>query len=176
MPSTARQKSTQVSSSFSGNPKAMWSMDCNPAPEFRPAPAAPRSKSMAKGPSGPLWHYGRIEQLDAIEHAGARFLRLLHHGVFEAGAHLPLQIKQRAHRVDSRPPARRLAKQIIENLERERSGITRQQDLLEEALKIELALPRKATVVPGPLQHVHRQHGCVGELQEENPVAGYLGK
>src|SRR5439155_14198897 len=92
----------------------------------------------------------------------------------EPVSYLPLQIKQRSHRIDGRPAARRFAKQVIENFERERAGIARHQDLLEEVLEVELALPRKTAVVPGPLQHVHRQQRRVGELQEENLVAGYL--
>ena len=45
----------------------------------------------------------------------------------------------------------------------------------EKGLEIELALPGKIAVVSRPLQDIHYQQRRIGELHEEDLVAGYLG-
>ena len=82
------------------------------------------------------------------------------------------QIEDRLHRVDRGAPVGRLAEHVVEDLERKRSGVPRDQHLLQEARQVELALPRKAAVVPAPLQHVHREARRVRHLQEEDLLAG----
>ena len=91
----------------------------------------------------------------------------------EPAARLALEPEQRAHRVDRGAPVRRLAKDVVEDLERERSGVARAQHLLEEADDVELALAGKVAEVARPLQHVHRQQRRVGHLDEEDPLAGH---
>jgi len=85
--------------------------------------------------------------------------------------HLALEIKQRAHRVDRSAAIWSLAKDVVEDLERQRAGIARTQHLLEKIRDVELALAGKVAVVPRPLQHVHRQQRRVGHLQEEDALA-----
>ena len=62
-----------------------------------------------------------------------RLLAALLRARFQPVAHLPFEIEQRAHRVDGGAAVRRLAEQIVEDFERHRAGVARQQHLLEES-------------------------------------------
>ena len=68
-----------------------------------------------------------------------------------------------------------LAEDVVEDLERERPGVAGVQDRGEEARQVEAALAGEEPVVAAPLQHVHREHRGVGELEEEDLLAGDLG-
>ena len=85
--------------------------------------------------------------------------------------HLALEIKQRAHRVDRSAAIWSLAKDVVEDLERQRAGIARTQHLLEKIRDVELALAGEIPEVASPLQRVHRQERRVGQLHEEYLVS-----
>ena len=82
-----------------------------------------------------------------------------------------LQVEQRAHRVQGRGFRLGLAEGVAEHLQREGSAVPGGQHVPDEAGQVETTLTREATMVPGPLQHVHGQHRCVGQLQEEDLLA-----
>jgi hypothetical protein len=83
-----------------------------------------------------------------------------------------LEHQQRAHRVDRCAARVGQAEDVVEDLERQRARIAGGEDSIDQPADIERALAGKAAVVPAPLQDVHRQIRRVGELQEEDPVAG----
>src|SRR5215470_15478755 len=112
----------------------------------------------------------RIEKLDSLEHlralagalgSGRRF-------ALEACARLAFEEEQRLHRIYRRASIGRLAKQIVEDLERQRPAVAGDEHMLEKVREVELALAGEAAVVPAPLQHVHREPRRVGELEEED--------
>ena len=115
----------------------------------------------------------QAEQFGPLERPRARprgfAVRL--RGRLEARAHLAFEIKEGAHRVLGRAPVRRFAKDVVEDLERQRSGVAGHERLGEEILEVELALPGEAPEVPRPLQHVHDQQRRIGQLHEEQLVA-----
>ena len=85
-----------------------------------------------------------------------------------------LQEQQRAHRVDGHALRVGLAEHIVEDLERERSGVPGREDVPDERREVEPALAGEAAVVPAPLQDVHDQVRRVGELEVEDLLAGDL--
>ena len=87
---------------------------------------------------------------------------------------LALEHDQRAHRVDRHPARVGGAEDVVEDLERQWPAITGGEHVAEKAVEVEGALAGKAPVVAAPLQHVHRHPRRVGELDEEELVAGDL--
>ena len=65
-----------------------------------------------------------------------------------------------------------LAEDVVEDLERQRAVVAGGEHVLDEAGEVEAALAGEAAVVAAPLQDVHRQARRVGELEEEDPLAG----
>ena len=116
----------------------------------------------------------RVEQLDAVDRAGAfrRRRRCVRVHALQSRPRLGLEIEDRLHRVDRGAAIGRLAKDVVENFERKRSGVPGDEHVFEKTGEVELALTRKAAVVPAPLEHVHREARRVGHLQEKNLLAG----
>ena len=85
-----------------------------------------------------------------------------------------LEHQDRAHRVDRDPVGVGLAEDVVEDLERQRPVVARGPHVAHEGGQVEPALPREAAVVAAPLEHVHRDHRRVGELEEEDLLAGDL--
>ena len=65
-----------------------------------------------------------------------------------------------------------LAEVVVEDLQRPRPVVARGLHVAHEGGQVEAALAREAAVVAAPLEHVHAQHRRVGQLQEEDLVAG----
>ena len=86
-------------------------------------------------------------------------------------AHLAFEPEQRAHRVHRDAAVRRLAKDIVEDFQRQRAGVSGAHHLLEEAHHVEMTLARKIAVVACPLDHVHSEQRRIGHLHEDDPVA-----
>ena len=76
--------------------------------------------------------------------------------------------------VDCRPLGVGAAEYVVEDLERPRSVVTGGVDMLSERTEIEAALPREVSVMPAPLEDVHRQERSVRQLEEEDLLAGNL--
>src|SRR5262249_8931895 len=127
-------------------------------------------REFEEGEAADLGRRGRIEKFDSLEDVDplAGLLRPGGRPELEARARLCLEEEQRLHGVDRGAPVGRLAKQIVEYLERQRAAVTREEHLLQKAREVELTLTREATVVTAPLQNVHREAGRIGELQEED--------
>ena len=83
-----------------------------------------------------------------------------------------LQRQQRTQRVDRGALRVGLPEHVVEDLERQRSGVPGGQHVPEEGRQVERALAREQPVVPAPLEHVHVHRRGVGELQEEQLLAG----
>ena len=103
-----------------------------------------------------------LDELDA-EHSCAR--RQMRRGLVG-------ERDQRAHAVRGEPARRAGAELVVEDLERERAGIARRLDRPDEIGDGEIALSGKAAEMPAPAQHVHVELRRVGELDEEDAVAG----
>ena len=69
-----------------------------------------------------------------------------------------------------------LPEDVVEHLERQRPGVPGRQHVAEERGQVEGALAREQPVVPAPLQHVHVHVRRVGQLQEEQLLAGDLSR
>ncbi len=87
---------------------------------------------------------------------------------------LRFEEEQRLHRIDRGAPVGRFAEHVVEDLQRQRTAVTCEQHVLEEGRQVELALAGKASIVPAPLQNVHGEPGRIGELEEEDPLAGNI--
>ena len=85
---------------------------------------------------------------------------------------LALEHDQRAHRVDRHPARVGGTEDVVEHLQRQWPAITSGERVCEKATKVEGALAWKAPVVAAPLQHVHGHPRRVGDLDEEDLVAG----
>ena len=107
--------------------------------------------------------HGQLGEREALGARGGR------HG---GGAHLLAQGQQRAARVDGDAVGLGLAEVVVEDLQRPRPVVARGLHVAHEGGQVEPALAREAAVVAAPLEHVHAQHGRVGQLQEEDLVAG----
>lgn len=83
-----------------------------------------------------------------------------------------LQHEQRTQRVDGGRPGLRLPEHVVEHFQRERPFISGTHHMPDEPGDVEAALPGETAVVPAPLQHVHRHQRRVGQLQEEDLLAG----
>ncbi len=83
-----------------------------------------------------------------------------------------VQRQQRSVRVHRRPGRVGLPEDVVEDLERQRPGVPGGQHVTEEGLQVEGALTREQSVVPAPLQQVHVHRRGIGELQEEQLLAG----
>ncbi len=90
------------------------------------------------------------------------------------GSDLFFQMQERPMSVDCRPLGVSAAKYVVEDLERPRSVVTGGVDMLSERTEIEAALPREVSVMPAPLEDVHRQERSVRQLEEEDLLAGNL--
>jgi hypothetical protein len=116
-------------------------------------------------------HRRRVEQLDSVARDLCRRVAVSLGLDLEVLTDLALEQEQRAHRVRRGAPVRRLPKDVVEDLERQRPGVAGAQHQREIALEIELALPRETAMVARPLDDVHRQDRRVGHLQEEDLLA-----
>ena len=85
-----------------------------------------------------------------------------------------VQGQQRPVGIDSGPFRVGLPEHVVEDLQRQRPGIAGGQHVAEERRQVERALPGKQPVVPAPLQDVHVQVRGIGQLQEEQLLAGDL--
>src|SRR5207253_7352601 len=85
------------------------------------------------------------------------------------------QIQQGAQTIGGIGPGRRGAETVVEDFQRQRSGVATLDDWREEARQVELTLTRETAEVPAPLQNIHGQNRCVGHLQEKDLVARNLG-
>ncbi|MCO5571870.1 hypothetical protein L7F22_025618 [Adiantum nelumboides] len=83
--------------------------------------------------------------------------------------------EQRATGVDGRTGGVGLAEDVVEDLQRQRPGVPGGEHRREERGQVEPALTGEQPVVTAPGQHVHRQVRRVGELQEEQLLAGDVG-
>ena len=81
-----------------------------------------------------------------------------------------LEHDQRAHGVDRGAVGVGLAEDVVEHLERERTGVAGGQHAGEESDEVERALAGETAVVAAPLEHVHAQVRRVGELEVEDLV------
>ena len=90
------------------------------------------------------------------------------------GGDLFFQMQERPMSVDCRPLGVGAAEYVVEDLERPRSVVTGGVDMLSERIEIEAALPREVSVMPAPLEDVHRQERSVRQLEEEDLLAGNL--
>lgn len=65
-----------------------------------------------------------------------------------------------------------LPEDVVEDLEGERSVVTGAQDVFHQTRDVEAALTGEAAVVAAPLQDVHAEQRGVGQLEEEDLLAG----
>ena len=93
----------------------------------------------------------------------------------QPGGRLLLERQQGPQRVDGRPRRVRLPEDVVEDLEGQRSGVARGQHVAEEGRQVERPLAGEEAVVPAPLQDVHVHVRGVGQLQEEQLLAGDVG-
>jgi hypothetical protein len=84
-----------------------------------------------------------------------------------------LETDQRPHRVDRGAVGVGLAEDVVEHLERKWSAVAGVEHVAGERRQVEVPLPREEPVVATPLQNVHRQRRRIGQLQEEDLLAGY---
>ena len=96
--------------------------------------------------------------------------------VGRAGRRSPRQRQQRAQGVDRGAAGVGLAEDVVEHLERQRPGVARGQHVAEEGGQVEGALAGEEPVVAAPLQHVHVHVRGVGQLQEEQLLAGDVAR
>ena len=83
-----------------------------------------------------------------------------------------MQKDQRAQPVDRDIAGRSGAELIVEDFQRQRPGIIRRLHGLHEIDARQVALPREIAEMPAPGQDVHVEPGRVGDLNQENLVAG----
>ena len=65
-----------------------------------------------------------------------------------------------------------LAEDVVEDLERQRPVVAGGEHVRGEVGEVEAALPGEAAVVAAPLEDVHHEVRRVGELEEEDLLAG----
>ncbi len=87
-------------------------------------------------------------------------------------ADLLLEEAQGALGVDGRGAGVGLPEDVVEDLQGERTVVAGAQHVPHQPGHVEAALPGEAAVVAAPLEDVHGEPGRVGELEEEDLLAG----
>ena len=119
-----------------------------------------------------------VEELDAgssgtiDDGAVARAVRR----ILPAPAELLLQMEQRPHRIAGGVPRLGLAHDVAEDLERERPPVARLHGCADDALDVKRPLAGKAAMVSAPLEDVHAEPVCVGDLHEGDSVSVEAGQ
>ena len=115
---------------------------------------------------------GKFDEFDAQAFRARRHFRDIELGGGRFAAQLIHQIDERALAVDGNGARRAGAELVVEDLEREFIVIAGAEHGLDEFKQRHFALPREAAEVPAPILDIHVEPGRVGELHQEDALAG----
>jgi hypothetical protein len=120
---------------------------------------------------------GELHEADiGTSRDGWRDRDLLARGAGDLRAELVLEEDQRAHRVARGDERVGLAHHVAEDLQGQRTAVAGLERGCHHACHVERALAWEAAEVPAPVQHVHVQKRCVGDLEEADVVTVDAGQ